>query len=117
MDDLLRLTGLTRADLGGEIHIFCFLGDEPERLGAASSLEEAMCVVRERAFADGAPTPEDVASCAAATSIDDQAWRPLAFALSDDCLMARKSSAEQLVYLRWVLEEAPRLRLLVAWEA
>jgi hypothetical protein len=117
MQDLVRLTGLAAAPTATEFHVFCLLEDEAARLGVAASLEEAMSWVRERAFADGQPSAEDIASCAAAAAIEDQAWKGLAFALSDDCLMERTFAEERLVYLSWVLEEEPGLRLLVAWEA
>jgi hypothetical protein len=116
--DIEALVGIPYAELSRckGFEVVAYLGDHVESLGARDTIEDALLLLREHVI------PEDADDAwldghENETSVEDPEFRPMAIALSGACLMERRTDRNDLVYLGDVLEDRPKLRLVVAWEA
>jgi hypothetical protein len=117
--DIEGLVGIPYAKLARheKLEVFGYLGDHVELLGTRDTIEDALELLREHVIPEDADDAWLDGHEDDPTPVEDPALRPMAIALSDACLMERRTDPSDLVYLASVLEKRPKLRLVVAWEA
>ena len=116
LEEVEGILGIALSKLEGipEFFVYCELGEGVEFLGRVRGIEEALGLIRQRAF--GWETPGGKMNIAQG-NVEDPGFEELGEVLGEGSGLERTMVAGELVYMAEVLEERADLRLVVAWEA